>query len=536
MSESGTGASLETPRYDGAAPQPSETVQQAATGPAEGWRPTLTWLAIAFVALFATFWGTASQMVETWYVSATFNHGFLILPIIGWLLWERRPALEKYVPKPTLYGLLPLTACVAAWTVANAAGINVGREFALVGMIQSIVFTFLGWRLVRAMLFPLVFLFFAVPFGDFMIPTLQDITAAMVVEGLRWIDIPVYLDGIFLTIPSGKFEVAEACSGIRFLIATLALGCLFANMSFVSVSRRVIIVLLAILVPIVANGIRAFGIVYIAHITDHTVAVGVDHIVYGWIFFAFVTVVLLGIGMTFRETDGDNTPYLPREIDQQPGPRSGVRGAMMAAVACVAISVTGPAYAALMLDRGVSDSRPVFAATGSVSGWEKSAKVTTDWRPTYVGADVAEMTTYRLGAAEVQYYVAYYTHQRDGAELINSSNGLVQEGIWDRAASGATTANVGGRDIKVKTTRLIGRGKGRVVWQWYWVGGRYTSDRYVAKFYEAASRLFGTSRAAAVIVVAADYEDDPTEATATLQGFVTHLGGLSRSLAQIAQN
>ena len=93
---------------------------------------------------------------------------------------------------------------------------------------------------------------------------------------------------------------------MRFLIATIALGCLFANLSFRTPLRRSIILFLAVLVPIVANGIRAFGIVYIAHITDHTVAVGVDHLVYGWIFFAFVTIVLLAIGMTFRETDGDH--------------------------------------------------------------------------------------------------------------------------------------------------------------------------------------------------------------------------------------
>ncbi|MEX2453637.1 MAG: exosortase A, partial [Rhodospirillaceae bacterium] len=279
------------------------SVTVASVGPQDGafhsrkvWHRALAALCLAFAGLCALFWGTVSQMVTTWYVSATFNHGFLIAPICGWLIWERREAIAAYVPKPDFRGVLPIAVCAAFWLIADAASVNFIKEFAFVGMIQATVFTVLGWRLVRAMLFPLAFLLFAVPFGEFLVPYLQDLTAVMVVAGLNWIGIPVFLDGIFLSIPSGNFLVAEACSGVRFLIATVALGALFANLSFRSLSRRLIIVLLSIAVPIVANGIRAFGIVWLAHISDHTIAVGVDHLIYGWIFFAIVTVLLLAIG------------------------------------------------------------------------------------------------------------------------------------------------------------------------------------------------------------------------------------------------
>ena len=300
-------------------------------------------MAVAFVGLCAIFWQTVSQMVETWYVSATFNHGFMILPICGWLLWERREAIEKYVPNPDFRGLAVIGICAIAWIVANAAGVQSVMQFAFVGMIQGAVMTIFGWRLVRAMLFPVAFLLFAVPFGDFLIPTLQDITAVMVVEGLRWIDIPVFIDGVFLSIPTGNFEVAEACSGVRFLIATIELGCLFANLSFRTPLRGTIIIVLAILVPIIANGIRAFGIVYIAHVTDHKVAGGVDHLIYGSIFFAFVTVVLLAVGMTFRETDGDNEIYMPREEDRSPGKHTTPKGLITAAVTSLVVAAMGPA-------------------------------------------------------------------------------------------------------------------------------------------------------------------------------------------------
>lgn len=529
--------SLTQSGIDGDAPEQASAASAAAIekSVSDGWRQALLALAVAIVGLCAVFWGTASQMVETWYVSATFNHGFMIVPICLWLVWDRREAVEKYMPQPDFRGLLVIAACMVAWTVANAAGVQSGMQFALVGMIQGAVFTVLGWRLVRAMLFPLAFLFFAVPFGDFLVPPLQDLTAVMVVEGLRLISIPVYIDGVFLSIPTGNFEVAEACSGVRFLIATIALGSLFANLSFRTSLRRSIIIFLSIVVPLVANGIRAFGIVYIAHITDHKVAVGVDHLIYGWIFFAFVTIVLLAIGMTFRETDGDNTIYMPRDEDRKAGRFSTPKGMIAGAAASVAVAFVGPAYGAIMLDHGIAKIAAPLAAPAAGNGWQSVGRSTTTWRPKFAGADAEFMTSFRKSAADVHMYLAYYTHQRQGAELVNSANTFIDQVNWQRASSGSTKIQVGARQQTVKETRLLGRRQGRLVWEFYWIGGHFTADRYEAKAYEAAAKLLGTNQAAAAIVVAADFHESPADAARVLQDFMANLGSLDDALKKIAK-
>lgn len=500
----------------------------------QGWKQALIALSVAIVGLCAVFWGTASQMVETWYESATFNHGFMIIPICGWLIWERREAIEKYMPKPDFRGLVIIALCMLVWTVADAAGVQSVMQFALVGMIQGAILTVLGWRVVRSMLFPIGFLLFAVPFGDFLIPTLQDVTAVMVVEGLRWIGIPVYIDGVFLSIPTGNFEVAEACSGVRFLIATIALGCLFANLSFRTPSRRTIILALAVLVPIVANGIRAFGIVYIAHVTDHKVAVGVDHLVYGWIFFAFVTIVLLAIGMTFRETDGDNEIYMPSDEDRTAGRFSNSKGLIAGAVASLAVAMVGPAYAEVMLERGVSTMTAPLAAPAVGNGWEPIGRATTTWRPKFVGADAELMTSFRKSGVQIHLYMAYYTHQRQGAELINFGNTFVDSN-WQRSGSGFTPVQIAGADQVVKSTRLLGRKNRRLVWEWYWIGGHFTSDRYFAKVYEAVAKLFGSQKQAAAIIVAADFDESVADADRVLRDFLANMGGLDKTLQKTAR-
>ncbi|MHA1114508.1 MAG: archaeosortase/exosortase family protein, partial [Alphaproteobacteria bacterium] len=161
------------------------TVAPAGTAMWRNWRTAGTVLVCGYVALIVLFWGAASAAVEVWYDSATFNHGFLILPICGWLAWTRRHRLHGLAPTPSFWGLAPMAVLALVWFVGDVMGLLLIQQFALVGMFQVLVFTVIGWRAARAMAFPLFYLVFAVPFGDFMIAPLQDFTAVFVVEGLR---------------------------------------------------------------------------------------------------------------------------------------------------------------------------------------------------------------------------------------------------------------------------------------------------------------------------------------------------------------
>jgi exosortase len=99
--------------------------------------------------------------------------------------------------------------------------------------------------------------------------------------------------------PAGLFEVAEACSGVKFLVAMLAFGALAANVCFRSWKRRIAFMALCVVVPVLANGVRAWGTIYVAQIKGAAYAGGVDHIIYGWFFFAAVIAAILAIGWPF---------------------------------------------------------------------------------------------------------------------------------------------------------------------------------------------------------------------------------------------
>ncbi len=122
-------------------------------------------------------------------------------------------------------------------------------------------------------------------------PTLIDWTADFTIAALKLTGIPVFREGAHFQIPSGRWSVVEACSGVRYLIASLMVGILYAYLTYRSMRRRLLFIGVSILVPIVANWLRAYMIVMIGHLSGNTLAVGVDHIIYGWIFFGVVMAV-----------------------------------------------------------------------------------------------------------------------------------------------------------------------------------------------------------------------------------------------------
>lgn len=481
-------------------------------------------VALGWGALLVLFRDTAWATVQTWYASETFNHGFLILPIAGYLVWLRRKRLLRLAPAPIPAALPLMLLPGVVWLLGELASTLVVQQLALVVMLQAFVFCVMGRRITWLLAYPLVFMLFAVPAGSFLIPPMQNLTAEFTVAGLRLIGIPVYLDGVFISIPTGNFEVAEACSGVRFLIAMLALGFFFADITYAALWRRAVFIALAVVVPIIANGFRALGIVLLAYATDNTLAVGVDHIVYGWVFFTLVTFVLLAIGMTFRDRD----PHAADSVASgrvPPAASAATIGAVATAAAILA--ATAPSYAALARAVGPKALAAPLGAPAAGGGW-RPAPTTERWSPHFAGATAELRRSYVKDGKRVELYIALYLRQTQGAEVISHRNDV--DGGWARASSGSFPVSLEGRKVRVETLRLLSGRGGRLVWRWNWVDHTMVGNPYATKLLQAKGLLTGGGSAGAAIVLAADYHDRPGEAAATLKDFLANAEPISTVL------
>src|SRR6516165_947132 len=295
---------------------------------APGWWPALILIGTASIFFGIAFRQEIIGAVRVWIDSTAYNHCFLVLPLAGFLLWERRAVVSSVSPRPALWPLPAMPALSAVWLVAAVLDIQEGRQLVMVAMFQVVLLVALGPRLFWQLLAPFLFLFFLVPSGAFLVPSLQTITADIAVAGLRFLHIPVFSDGYMIEIPEGPFEIAEACAGLRFLIASSVFGCFFAVVMYRSFLRRILFIIMSVLVPIFANGLRALGIIVLAHLEGSAAAVETDHILYGWVFFTLVMMILIAIGMAFADKPGWRPPVKSTTMGEASLWRFAVAGAV----------------------------------------------------------------------------------------------------------------------------------------------------------------------------------------------------------------
>jgi exosortase A len=253
---------------------------------------------LSFGVLFHT---EVINAVGVWSDSTAYNHCFLVIPIVAYLLWERRDRLVQATPLPNPWFALAAIPVGVIWLLAERLGIMEGRQLMMMTLVEIFFLSVLGWRLYYLMLGPLLYLYFLVPFGAFLTPTLQGFTTSFIVHGLNLLNIPNYADGNSIEIPEGSFLVAEACAGLRFLIASIAFGCLYAMLMYRTPLRRGVFIVVSIIVPIIANGFRALGIVVVGHIIGNAQAAVADHLIYGWVFFSVVILLQIALGLPFRQ-------------------------------------------------------------------------------------------------------------------------------------------------------------------------------------------------------------------------------------------
>ncbi len=298
--------------------------------------PALATLGIGLLALVAIFWPEARAAVRVWTESTAFGHCFLVAPIAAFLAWENRDAVRGMTPRPAFAPALLGLPLAAAWFAAERLGIMEGRQLVALSFVELLFLVVLGWRLFFALSGPLLYLYFAVPFGAFVTPALQSFTAWFIDAGLTLLGIPHFITDMVIEVTSGTFFVAEACAGLRFLIASVAFGVFFALLNYRSPGRRAAFIAVSIIVPIVANGFRALGIVVLGQVLGSAQAAAADHLIYGWVFFSFVMLLLVVAGLPFREPPAGPPPA---RLTPPPPPR----GALLFPAAVLILACLGPA-------------------------------------------------------------------------------------------------------------------------------------------------------------------------------------------------
>ena len=488
------------------------------------WQSALAGLAVASAVLLGIFHKDVGDIFAIWWNSSTFNHCLLILPILIWLVGQRKEQLELLTPQACAPGLLYVVAGALTWLIGDAAGLAVARQLGLILMLQGSVLTLLGPGVARGLLFPLFYMFFLLPVGEEAVPALQTPTADMCMLLLGWVGVPAHLDGIFITTPGGYFRVAESCSGVKFLVAMVAYGVLVANLCFESWIRRAAFLLACVAVPILANGVRAFATIYISQYQGVAFAEGMDHVIYGWVFFGIVIGLIMAIGWPFFDRRADADAFDPAKLKSKVRWQIAMPSALAALLLTASLPVAWSAFVA-----GRESPVPTRIMLPQVEGWMRvSSGSVIKWAPRFDGASHYLAGRYQnASGSKVDLVIVTFDKQSEDRELIGFGQGAVDpDGIWSWSADLRAPSSAKAERIKTK-------GATRDVVTFYRVNGVTTGSAAAVKFATLKARLMNGNQQAVAILISAEHSD-AHPARPHIDDFIQSLGDIDKMADRFA--
>jgi exosortase A len=474
-------------------PQAAVRLAEAVAVPSHAVRMAAVVLAALGIVL-ALYPHTTRSLYAIWLRSDTFAHGLLVFPVFVYMVWNERHRLASVPLRPCAPALALVALAGFGWLLGRLSAALVVEQFCMIALVPAATWVLLGSAALRVLAFPFAFLFLAVPFGDFLVPRLIDLTADFAVAAIKLSGVPIFRQGNSFEIPSGHWSVVEACSGIRYLMASVLGGMLFSYFFFRSWKRRAAMVLVSVLVAIVGNWLRAYLIVMLGHLSSNKLAGGVDHLVYGWVFFGVVIMVLFGIGARWAQR-----PAPPAAVSAS-APRREPRRLLAWAVLVTAMLAAWPAAHALYPP--LPGALSTVARIEPAGAWTPGGDALPDWRPSYQPHALLHQSFERDGA-RVGVFIAYYRNQQERDELVQSRSTVIGPSNleWAIQRPRQVPAAAGTDELIANAAQVHSDSGEWEVWQWYWIGGQVTADSYVAKAWLALNRLAGRGDDSAAVIL-----------------------------------
>jgi EpsI family protein len=452
-------------------------------------------------ALACAGWFSAPTLVvlhEQW-LGSELEHGYVVVLACVWLI-ARAVRAAPLVPLSTNpASVLVVVAAVCGMLAARASSILLAEQALLPILWIATLYAVVGTRNAQRFVLPICYLYFAIPVWDVLNDPLRMLTVRVVSMWLRLADVPAFMDGDLIHIPSGVFEIAGGCSGSNYLVVGLSLASLLGLLNHDAWRPRLVLFLTGLVLALCTNWLRVFTIIVAGHMTEmRHFLVSDSHYTFGWLLFLAVCVVpLLLVDHWLRGRWAAPAPSAASSVAPW-------RARVASAVCATAIAGAWSGNR-LAVARGAVDSGTTTVALGApaVPGW----RIIGDWRdtrrPVFAASSGEAAAWYASGPDQVGAYVANYSHQRQEAEVVGYGNRPEGANAAVLARAERVVRAASGTDIPIAELEVDDGGDDRrLVWLALQVAGRDASGELEAKMLQVLGAFTGRFDAQAVVLTA----------------------------------
>jgi EpsI family protein len=486
-----------------------------------------TTFVLAVTALAVCYAGVLQTLAKAWVTSEVYSYGLAVLAISAYMIWTRSESLSRLPAVPDYLFGIPVTLAGIGLLVAGRLGLLMSlQQGSLIVTLAGFVLLFFGRAIFARVWFPLGYLLLGFPLWDALIGSLQPpsqlISGRMATVLLQAIGIPVLQDGTKLALPNVTLEVLRECSGVNQLLAVVAMALPASYIWLRSRTRRVALVVLAVVGAYASNGVRIALVGFLATRGLSNGDLRGVHLFEGLAISALCYLLILGclsvLAKTERATRGDATRS--EDADAVPAGRSAHRMWLEAGMAAAALSIgivlqlfhtpdvllranlhTFPAHIG---DWSV-ETRPTPARFPAIDDELVRAYPSPSGERHFMAIDDELVRAYRNGSGQrLRLYIGYHRSQREGKELAGEAGHALN------AVATPVHVQLGARTVELGQVVHVRPTRSRGVLYWYDLNGRVFSSMYLAKQYMAWDALTRGRTNGAVVMI--EWESDDRDA------------------------
>jgi EpsI family protein len=453
----------------------------------------LSFLVGGFILLY---WESLKYWVHTWLTDFNYHSGFIMPLLCFYIVWTKRDLLAHTPIKPSKSGLLVIIVGMLFYIGGQAAYTKTAQQFSFFILIPGIILHYFGFRVLRRLSVALVVLVFMTPYAELFYSHIQQFITWACAEILLLFDVPAYVESTYIQLPNLCVQIAPGCTGIRFMTAIFPLGLTIAYLHFNSWRKKILVLLVSAVLPIVANMLRIVIMLTVALHGNPIFVTGTAHIVYGYSVFLVALLILFAFVGLLKPCRAAQFSK-PKEIAKREkfSDQHWAEGfASYSNLILIALIVLIPAlvHARLAAQHATPLKRSFKLFPVVLGEWEGRQIAEDEWHPEIIGATDNLRRLYEdPDGNQIRAFVSYLPIQTQGRELVFRGNRVLPPGFMtiSQKAKAWTIGNLSRSELKTKFVQS-GRGtQSETLLYWYQNTNRFVHNEFMAKAFMAMDSL-----------------------------------------------